>query len=117
LRKTGIKITIDDFGTGFSSLSYLQRFHVDKLKIDRSFTREIPEHTDNAAITTAIIAMAHSLNLEVTAEGVETDEQLAFLRTLDCDRAQGYLVSRPLPAEDLARLLAKKDHRTYSYAN
>ncbi len=107
LRAAGITIAIDDFGTGFSSLSYLKRFPVHKLKIDRSFTHSLPQHTDNAAICRAIVAMAHSLNLKVTAEGVETEEQLAFLRTLDCDAVQGYLLSRPLPAEEFSRQLAR----------
>ncbi|MGH8503690.1 MAG: GGDEF/EAL domain-containing response regulator [Gammaproteobacteria bacterium] len=108
LRRTGIKIVLDDFGTGFSSLSYLKRFPVHRLKIDRSFTRGLPKHRNNAAISTAIVAMAHSLKLEVTAEGVETVEQLNFLRSLHCDAVQGNLVGEPLPAEDIAGLLTRK---------
>ncbi len=113
IRKTGIKIAIDDFGTGVSSLSHLKRLAVDKLKTDRSFTRGIPAHADNAAIVTAIVAMAHSLNLEVTAKGVENEEQLAFLRALNCDAAQGYPLSKPLPAEDLIKLLSQEAHAAY----
>ncbi|MBA2409912.1 MAG: EAL domain-containing protein [Gammaproteobacteria bacterium] len=105
LRAAGITIAIDDFGVGFSSLSYLKRFPVDTLKIDRSFTHGIPAHADNAAICRAIVAMAHSLNLKVTGEGVETEEQLAFLRELNCDAVQGYLLSRPLPADEFAEQL------------
>lgn len=109
LKKTGISIAVDDFGAGYSSLRYLQRFAVQKLKIDRSFMHKVPKHPDNTAITTAIIAMARSLNLRVTAEGVETGEQLAFLRTSQCDAAQGYLLSTPAPAEDLTKLFAAKE--------
>jgi|GEM_PF-1162269 len=105
LKAAGITIAIDDFGTGFSSLSYLKRFPVDILKIDRSFAHGIPEHMDNAAICRAIVAMAHSLNLKVIGEGVETRDQLACLRELDCDAVQGYLLSRPLPADEFAEQL------------
>ncbi|MFQ5863168.1 MAG: EAL domain-containing protein [Candidatus Brocadiales bacterium] len=105
LNQRGIHISIDDFGTGYSSLSYLKRFRIDKLKIDQSFARDIAIHPDTDAIVTAIIAMAHSLQLKVIAEGVETVEQLEFLRSLKCDEIQGRLFSQPLPAEKATKLL------------
>jgi diguanylate cyclase (GGDEF)-like protein/PAS domain S-box-containing protein len=105
LKAMGLRVSIDDFGTGYSSLAYLKRFPVHALKVDRSFVKDTPEADDDAAITSAIIAMAHSLRLEVIAEGVETPAQLAFLRERRCDYAQGYLISRPIPAPDLAELL------------
>ena len=100
LKEMGLKLSIDDFGTGYSSLSYLNKFPLDELKIDRSFIMEIKGADDRAAIVTAIIAMAHSLELSVVAEGVETEPQLAFLRAQSCDEFQGYLKSKPVPAQD-----------------
>jgi diguanylate cyclase (GGDEF)-like protein len=108
LKDMGLHISIDDFGTGYSSLSYLKRFPLDTLKIDQSFIREITTDPDNAAITTAIIAMAHSLKLRVVAEGVETEAQLAFLREHGCQAMQGFLYSRPLPAADIVRFIQEK---------
>jgi EAL domain-containing protein (putative c-di-GMP-specific phosphodiesterase class I) len=101
----GISISIDDFGTGYSSLSYLKRFPVDNLKIDISFIRDIVTDSDTASIVTAIIAMAHTLNIKTIAEGVEKEEQWNILRLLRCDMGQGYLFSPPLPAKDAEKLL------------
>jgi diguanylate cyclase (GGDEF)-like protein/PAS domain S-box-containing protein len=105
LRDLGVKLAIDDFGTGYSSLSYLKRIPVDYVKIDQAFIRGLGEGTPDAAITRAIIAMAHGLKLKVVAEGVERPEQLEFLKTECCDEVQGYLISRPVEAEVLAGLL------------
>jgi EAL domain-containing protein (putative c-di-GMP-specific phosphodiesterase class I) len=106
----GVQIAIDDFGVGYSSLSYLKRFPVSTLKIDRSFVKDITTDEDNAAITIAIIAMAHSLRLTVIAEGIEDAQQLALLRSQHCEIAQGYLFSPPIPAEDITELLSKPNH-------
>ncbi len=105
LKEMGISLAMDDFGTGYSSLSCLKRFPFDKLKIDQSFVREITTAPDSAAIARTVIAMAHSLNLKVIAEGVETEGQLNYLRRNDCDEMQGYYFSRPVPAADFERLL------------
>ena len=105
LKALGIEISIDDFGTGYSSLSYLKRFPVDRLKIDQSFVRDIDTDQDDAVIVKVIVRLGHSLGLQVTAEGVETNEQLQFLRACRCDQAQGYLFSKPVPAAQIERLL------------
>ncbi len=105
LADMGVGLALDDFGTGYSSLSYLRRFPLDRVKVDRSFVGEIPGNRDDAALTSAIIAMAQSLRLEVVAEGVETFEQLEFLRAHECDEVQGYLLSRPVCAEEFERFL------------
>lgn len=107
LNDMGVRISIDDFGTGYSSLSYLKRFPLDTLKIDRSFVNDITEDPDSAVIVEAILAMAHSLRLNVVAEGVETREQMAFLEAHDCDIIQGYLLSKPLPAADVTEKFLK----------
>ena len=104
LKEIGTTLAIDDFGTGYSSLSYLRRFAIDKLKIDQSFIQDIPDD-DGDKIVTAIIGLAHALNLKVIAEGVETDGQLGFLRDWHCDEIQGYLYSRPLTAAAMGALL------------
>lgn len=105
LKAMGVRISIDDFGTGYSSLSYLKRFPIDTVKIDRSFIRDITTNPDDAAIAGAVVAMAHSLNLSVIAEGVETIEQLEFLRAINCDEIQGYFISHPIPADDFQQML------------
>jgi len=105
LRALGIYLSIDDFGTGYSSMNYLKRFDVRALKIDKSFISGLPQDSENAAITRAIIAMAHGLKMAVVAEGVETDEQLTLLEQYGCDMAQGYLLGRPQSQEAIAQML------------
>lgn len=103
LTKMGLTVAIDDFGTGYSSLAYLKRFPIQSLKIDRSFVLDIANDLDDASLVRAIIALAHSMNLQVVAEGVEDESQLSFLRTQDCDMVQGYYFYRPQPAGDISR--------------
>ncbi len=107
LKKMGIKLSIDDFGTGYSSFAYLKRFPLNALKVDRCFVKDITQNKDDAAICSAIIAMAHNLNLHVVAEGVEDEEQLAFLKQHDCDFVQGFYYSRPVPAKNFAEMLGQ----------
>ena len=108
LKRIGVRLALDDFGTGFASLSNLKRFPVDVVKVDRSFVTDCLNSTDDAAIVKAVVSMGHALRLQVTAEGVETREQLAFLQLLGCDSAQGYFVGAPMPAPDLERLVAER---------
>jgi diguanylate cyclase (GGDEF)-like protein/PAS domain S-box-containing protein len=108
IKALGVGYSLDDFGTGFSSLSYLKRFPVDIVKIDRSFVNDCPDDHNDAHLVEAIVNMAHSLNLRVTAEGVETEEQLEFLRDLGCDYLQGFLVGRPLPPEAFEVLIRRR---------
>jgi EAL domain-containing protein (putative c-di-GMP-specific phosphodiesterase class I) len=105
LRESGVQLAVDDFGTGYSSLSYLRKFPIDALKIDQSFVRQITTTPDETTIVTAIINMGRSLHLRVIAEGVETEEELEFLRAHQCAEAQGYYFSRPVTAEHFAKLL------------
>jgi EAL domain-containing protein (putative c-di-GMP-specific phosphodiesterase class I) len=106
LKEMGLRLAIDDFGTGYSSLSYLTKFPIDTIKIDQSFIRQISTDRTETAIVTAVISMAHSLNLVVVAEGVETREELDFLSNLGCDEAQGYYFSRPIAAASFMPLLS-----------
>ena len=107
LKEIGVHVTVDDFGTGYSSLSYLKRFPIQTLKLDKSFVSGIPVDADATAITAAVIAMAHAMNLSVVAEGVEREEQRSYLIEKECDEVQGFLVSRPLTAEQFAVFLNK----------
>jgi diguanylate cyclase (GGDEF)-like protein len=105
IRERGVRVSLDDFGTGFSSLSYLRRLSLDTLKIDRSFVMDLPDDDDAKGIFEAIIVMAHVLGLTVIAEGVETEEQRDFLRSIECDEIQGYLVSKPVPPDEFTHFL------------
>jgi EAL domain-containing protein (putative c-di-GMP-specific phosphodiesterase class I) len=107
LKALGVHLALDDFGTGYSSLNYLRRFPVDSLKIDRSFISDVASDASAAAVATSIVAIANSLGLQVVAEGVETREQLAFLRNCGCDSLQGYYFSRPVPTEEFAVLVGE----------
>jgi EAL domain-containing protein (putative c-di-GMP-specific phosphodiesterase class I) len=104
LRSMGVKTAIDDFGTGYSSLNYLKQFPVDTLKIDRSFIMNLPQNSDDAQISRTIIAMGHNLGMGIIAEGVETAEQLSFLKDALCEEVQGFLFSKPVAEQDFLQL-------------
>ncbi len=106
LKRLGVTLMLDDFGIGYSSLSYLQRLPFDTLKLDRSFVAPLGQSGDERNIATAVVEMAHALDMKLVAEGVEDQEQLQVLGDLGCDLAQGYLLSRPLPADEMTTLLA-----------
>ncbi|HUL57551.1 MAG TPA: EAL domain-containing protein, partial [Usitatibacter sp.] len=112
IAELGVGIAIDDFGTGYSGLAYLKRLPIDTVKIDQSFVRDLTVDPDDKAIVTAIVAMAGSLDVEVVAEGIETEEQLEELKRLGCQRGQGYLLARPMPAAQVVRLLTRAAERT-----
>jgi EAL domain-containing protein (putative c-di-GMP-specific phosphodiesterase class I) len=107
LREEGIRVAIDDFGTGYSSLAYLKRFPIQTLKIDRAFINEMMENPQDRAIVNAIIGMAHALNMEVLAEGVERPDQLQYLLDRGCDRAQGWHFGKPVPAAEFQAMVAR----------
>lgn len=106
-RDAGIQVSLDDFGTGYSSLSYLKKFHIDYVKIDQSFVRNLEEHSDDMALCEAIIVMAHKLDMQVVAEGIETEQQFRLLKAAGCDYGQGYFFSRPVSAEEFEKLILK----------
>jgi len=108
IQEMGIKLSLDDFGTGYSSLSYLKRFPIDTLKIDRAFIKDIKIDHEDATLVKAIIAMGHGLGMDIIAEGVELQEQLEFLGANACDAIQGFLFSKPLPANEIEPLLPKQ---------
>ncbi|RDK01004.1 bifunctional diguanylate cyclase/phosphodiesterase [Paraburkholderia lacunae] len=108
LKRTGVRLSIDDFGTGYSSLAYLNHFPIDLIKIDRSFIRDVPDSQSDAQIASAVIALGHSLGLEVVAEGAENQAHIDFLRNEGCDEVQGYFYSRPLPASDMTSFLSRR---------
>ena len=112
IKKMGVAISIDDFGTGYSSLSYLKKFPIDTLKIDRSFITNVQDRRggDNAAIVTAIMALSHSLRLDVVAEGVETAQELAYLHALGCKTIQGFLFSKPLSVDEFTKIQKDSMH-------
>jgi diguanylate cyclase (GGDEF)-like protein/PAS domain S-box-containing protein len=112
LKEKGIRISIDDFGTGFSALSYLKNFPIDALKIDQAFVKHLPDNQNDASITSAIIGLGHSMNLTVIAEGIETKEQALFLRERNCDCAQGFFFSKAVPSDEITRILHERMDRS-----
>lgn len=117
IKSLGVSLSMDDFGTGYSSLSYLKQFPLDEIKVDQAFVRDLPDDSGNAAIVGAVIAMARGLGLTVTAEGVETPGQMNFLKMHGCDQFQGFLFSRPIPAQEFAQLLIKKANCSKPHTN
>ena len=109
LHDMGIRLAIDDFGTGYSSLAYLRMFPIDHLKLDRSFVEEIGQTSDGSVICDATIGLAHNLQLKIVGEGVETAEQLDYLKAQGCDQVQGYLFSRPLPADAVIEFIRQRN--------
>jgi EAL domain-containing protein (putative c-di-GMP-specific phosphodiesterase class I) len=107
LRELGVRIALDDFGTGYSALSYLRKFPLDKIKIDRSFITDIATRSDQVAIVQAVLSIARALGMTVTAEGVETEIQKDFLKALGCDNAQGFLLGRPVPFDQIGKIVAE----------
>jgi EAL domain-containing protein (putative c-di-GMP-specific phosphodiesterase class I) len=114
LRNLGVGISIDDFGTRYSSLNYIKQFPVDRVKIDQCFIRDLTTNPNDAAIIRAIMNLGHGLDLEIVAEGVETAEQLALLRAEGCDEVQGYYYARPMPAEDLIAFVSENSAQARS---
>jgi EAL domain-containing protein (putative c-di-GMP-specific phosphodiesterase class I) len=108
LRRLGIELSMDDFGTGYSSLSYLHRFPISTLKIDRSFVGRMSDNNENAEIVRTIVMLARNLDMNIVAEGVETEGQISLLKSLECEYGQGYIFSKPLAAEGAARLISNK---------
>ena len=109
MRRLGVRLAIDDFGTGYSSLAYLKTFPLDRLKIDRAFVLGLPDDVSDCAIARAVIALGSNLNMEILAEGVETQAQLDFLKEKGCDAYQGYIKSKPLPADEFLKLLRENN--------
>jgi EAL domain-containing protein (putative c-di-GMP-specific phosphodiesterase class I) len=108
IESLGIKLLVDDFGTGYSSLAQLQRLDMDVLKIDKAFTAQLDDSKEGEALVMAVISMAHVLGMSVVAEGVETRQQLQVLQALSCNEVQGYLISRPIPAEEVPHILDRR---------
>ena len=115
LRALGISLALDDFGTGFSSLAHLRKLPFDRIKIVRSFISNIDEHAEKKRIVNGILALAHGMDLAVTAEGIETEADHAFLLSSDCQLGQGFLLAHPMPAEDIAWIFATRGWRTTSF--
>jgi EAL domain-containing protein (putative c-di-GMP-specific phosphodiesterase class I) len=115
LKDRGVSLAIDDFGTGYSSLAYLKHFPVDRIKIDRSFIRDVPRSADDAAIVEAVIAMSQRLRMDVLAEGVETREQVDFLRERGCDQMQGYFLCGPMEPHRISAILGRHRERKLSF--
>jgi EAL domain-containing protein (putative c-di-GMP-specific phosphodiesterase class I) len=113
IKEMGINLSLDDFGTGFSSLSYLRYFPLDRLKIDQSFVRRLSTDSVNEAIIEAVVALGKSLKIKTIAEGVETKQELDFLRKLECDEIQGYYFSKPLPSDDFIKWFTKRQGENF----